>query len=76
MGGLSLFLGLRQHVFVQREIGHEALQRSVFLFEVSEPAEFPHEGVCFFFQHRRWLRQSQVTGGGRRRHPLGGGMMI
>lgn len=34
--------GLRQHVFIEREVGDEPFQSTVFLFHLPEPAQFAH----------------------------------
>jgi hypothetical protein len=41
--------GLRQHVLVEREIGDEPFQSTVFFFQLPEPAQFtpPQVGVLF-----------------------------
>jgi hypothetical protein len=42
--------GLRQHVLIEREVGDEPLQSTVFLFHLSEPPQFTHAlmGVLLF----------------------------
>ncbi len=40
---------LRQHVFVEREIGDQPFQPVVFFFELSEPAQFAHTEVRVLF---------------------------
>ena len=43
MRALELFSqGLRQHVFVEREIAHEPFQPTVLFFHLLQPAEFAH----------------------------------
>ena len=37
--------GLRQHVLVEREVGHEPFQPAVFFFHLPEPAQFAHAQV-------------------------------
>jgi len=38
--------GLRQHVLVQQEIGHQPLQPAVLLFQLPKPAQLTHAQIC------------------------------
>jgi len=40
---------LRQHVFIEREIGHEPFQPAVLLFHLPQSAEFAHAQMRVLF---------------------------
>ena len=42
MRALDFFEGLRQHVLVEREVGHEPFSSAVFFLQLSVPPQFAH----------------------------------